>query len=99
VAALKNTDGITEHLIAFTRLAGSFVYTIFKMTMWTVALGALGFAILFYIGGVTELVGGAIRVAAGSAIVYLAVTQLVKRVLLPFVASPEGRSGRPHASQ
>ena len=46
MAALKNTDGITEHPVAFTRLAGSFVYTIFKMTIWTVGLGALGFDFL-----------------------------------------------------
>jgi hypothetical protein len=96
MTTLKHQTGITEHLLAFTRLAGSLAYTIFKMAAWTVGLAALGFAVLFYMGGLTELIGGAIRVAAASAVAYLAVTQIVKKVFLSVPASPEEGSNGPH---
>ena len=97
MTTLKRTDGINDYFVAFTRAAGLLVYTIFKMTAWTVGLGALGFAALLYIGDATELVGGTLRVAAGTALVYLVVTQAVKRVLLSALASPERDSGGPQA--
>jgi len=97
MTTLKRTDEIDDFFVAFTRAAGLLVYTIFKMTAWTVALGALGFAALLYVSDATELVGGALRVAAGTAVVYLVVTQVVKRMVLSAPASPERDSGGPHA--
>ncbi len=97
MTTLKHTGGITGNLLALARIAGALVYTVFRMAAWIVGLGALGFAVLFHVGGVPELIGGALRVAAGSAIIYLAVTQIVKRIVL-FAAAPAGdEQGAPHA--
>ena len=95
----RKTQGIARYAAEFTRLLGTLVYTVFKTTAWIITLGALALAAVFYVGGVTELIAGALRVAAGTAIVYLIVAVLVRRLFpnspradTPDRATPEARS-------
>ncbi len=97
MTTLKYANGITEHRVTFAQQAGSLLYTVFRMTAWTIGLGALGFATLFYIAGIPELIGGAIRLATATAMIYLVVTQIVKRLFLSGPAAPETDSTGPHA--
>lgn len=95
----KRTQGVARYTTEFMRLLGTLVYTVFKTTAWIITLGALALAVVFYMGGVTELIAGTLRVAAGTAIVYLIVTMLVRRLFFnssradtPERATPEARS-------
>jgi hypothetical protein len=90
----KRTQGIARYTTKFIRLLGSLVYTVFKTTAWIITLGALALAAVFYMGGVTELIAGTLRVAAGTAIVYLIVTMLVKRLFFN-----SSRGAAPQADQ
>ena len=87
----KRTQGIARYTTEFMRLLGTLVYTVFKTTAWIITLGALALAAVFYMGGVTELIAGTLRVAAGTAIVYLIVTMLVRRLFFnsPRASAPE----------
>ena len=98
MTTLKYAEGITEHRVTLAQQAGSLLYTVFKMVAWTVGLGASAFATLFHMLGIPELIGGAIRVAAGSAVVYLAVTLIVNRLFGPVPVSSARRPKVPHSA-
>lgn len=59
---------------------GTLVYAIFLVAAWIIGLAALGAAVVSYMIGAMEPVASAIGVLAGTSIVYLVVTSLVRKI-------------------